>query len=754
MPDAFDPYFKWLGIPKADQPPHGYRLLGIELFESDADVISNAADGRMAQIKNFQSGKFAAVSQKLLNEIAAAKVCLLNPQKKAEYDRRLRAHLQQKNAATDAKVNEPEVAGAGGPAEDAVAGLPFLDYSTTPKLSMARPPKKSKSRQPAWLIPVGVGLGTIALVTAVLTYFFAGDAKNKPVNPQTASLAGGDREAQSSHSKSPAKPAVGTSEPSPKPTGSTSTTVTEKTHVPASLPRAVPTPPTPISTPEPETKPRPKIELVAEPEKTPSPSAPLPTGEGSKSSPPAPLPKVEGSKKSPVPDKQQYQAMKSKILKIFQKEFAEAKTPESKLALAVKLDKQGDAAKDDPVERYSLWHLAADGASAAGEFSKAMEIVDKIQGQFDADGDAMKADTLGTGAGCVAITPEAAHDLCEAALKLAAAAAAREDWEAAAQFAKLATTAAHRAKDPQFSREVLTRGREIEHLKTRYAVVAKALETLASDGENAEANLVVGQWHCFAKDNWERGLPYLAKGGRADLAGLAKQELAKPAAANDLVALADAWWALAEKDRTDAKSSYQARAIHWYERAAPGLSGLEKIRVDKQIAATKQGPAGQPAVAGPGSKSFGPRGAVQKGNVALLSLGATVSGVKDYPTKMLNPDDKAPFSYGPVPCEFIVNLDKVYQLQQIRFLIPEGDLDSYQIYISRDGRKFDLLQDYSRERMQGWQEFRFAARPVKAIKMASAAGFGGNFHVERLEAYCYATTVDGSPNPHARRTGR
>ena len=44
MSDAFDPYFKWLGIPKADQPPHAYRLLGIELFESDADVISGVRD--------------------------------------------------------------------------------------------------------------------------------------------------------------------------------------------------------------------------------------------------------------------------------------------------------------------------------------------------------------------------------------------------------------------------------------------------------------------------------------------------------------------------------------------------------------------------------------------------------------------------------------------------------------------------------------------------------------------------------------
>ena len=96
---------------------------------------------------------------------------------------------------------------------------------------------------------------------------------------------------------------------------------------------------------------------------------PLPKVEGRQTpSPPAPLPKEEEpAKKPPAPDKEQYQAMKSKILKIFQKEFSEAKTAEAKLALAMKLDKQGDASKDDPVERYSLWRIAADGASVAGD---------------------------------------------------------------------------------------------------------------------------------------------------------------------------------------------------------------------------------------------------------------------------------------------------------------------------------------------------------------------------------------------------
>ena len=94
MTEHFDPYRKWLGIPPEDQPPHHYRLLGIELFEQDPDVIANAADGRMAQLKNFQIGKYSQLSQQILNEIAAAKLCLLNPEKRKLCDRKLRPRLE------------------------------------------------------------------------------------------------------------------------------------------------------------------------------------------------------------------------------------------------------------------------------------------------------------------------------------------------------------------------------------------------------------------------------------------------------------------------------------------------------------------------------------------------------------------------------------------------------------------------------------------------------------------------------------
>ncbi len=98
----FDPYYKWLGIPPAEQPPNHYRLLGVVLFESDADVIAAAADRQMAHVKSFATGRYAAASQKLLNELARARVCLLNPERKVEYDTQVREqqHLQVAAAST------------------------------------------------------------------------------------------------------------------------------------------------------------------------------------------------------------------------------------------------------------------------------------------------------------------------------------------------------------------------------------------------------------------------------------------------------------------------------------------------------------------------------------------------------------------------------------------------------------------------------------------------------------------------------
>jgi len=98
MAETFDPYYKWLGIPPKDQPPHYYRLLGIELFEPDRDVIDAAANRLMGYLKELAAGDDALHSQKLLNEISRARLCLLNKGKKTAYDQELRAKFEAEDA--------------------------------------------------------------------------------------------------------------------------------------------------------------------------------------------------------------------------------------------------------------------------------------------------------------------------------------------------------------------------------------------------------------------------------------------------------------------------------------------------------------------------------------------------------------------------------------------------------------------------------------------------------------------------------
>ena len=103
MSDDFNPYHKWLGIPLSEQPADYYRLLGIARFEGDLDVITGASDQRMQFLRTMQTGKRGKLVDKLLNEIANAKVCLLNKEKKAAYDQKLR-----KPEATEA-ASKPEL---------------------------------------------------------------------------------------------------------------------------------------------------------------------------------------------------------------------------------------------------------------------------------------------------------------------------------------------------------------------------------------------------------------------------------------------------------------------------------------------------------------------------------------------------------------------------------------------------------------------------------------------------------------------
>ncbi len=85
----FDCYHRWLAIPSDQRPPTYYQLLGISPNETDPEVIDEAALRQASHVRTYQTGPYAQQCQALLNEIGQAKVTLLNPAKRKDYDARL-----------------------------------------------------------------------------------------------------------------------------------------------------------------------------------------------------------------------------------------------------------------------------------------------------------------------------------------------------------------------------------------------------------------------------------------------------------------------------------------------------------------------------------------------------------------------------------------------------------------------------------------------------------------------------------------
>lgn len=95
----FDPYRKWLGIPEDHRPPTHYQLLGISPNEQDIEVIEAAVLRQSAFVRNFQAGAHADDATRILNEIAAARLCLIDRRKRAKYDAELSGSPASKPAS-------------------------------------------------------------------------------------------------------------------------------------------------------------------------------------------------------------------------------------------------------------------------------------------------------------------------------------------------------------------------------------------------------------------------------------------------------------------------------------------------------------------------------------------------------------------------------------------------------------------------------------------------------------------------------
>ena len=538
MAETFDPYRRWLGIPPKELPPNHYRLLGIELFEERLEVIREAADRRTAYLEKQQTGKHAELAERLIDQVAAAKACLLNSQQKTTYDALLEYQLQAAAAAQGsgaAEVPEQEQTDRFGKACRAVQS--FL---------------ASGGRRGRLAMFLGVFAASFLLVVAAVLW--SGRRQETPQD-RTASLDGRESESidstdQESEIESQSPPALAATQDA----------------VSAVAAGSGP------------------LEPPAQPDSSPPSELPVVDTSGATEDPATPETRqpAEGPQKLPVPSSEDQEEFVRQLEEAFN--LDRTRTPQENLELARELFRLSGQSAKGPIQRFVLLRTAMDRAGEGGDAALMLRAVDAIGGEFDIDAIDVKQNVLTTFARN-ASTPDAIRSLVENTLALADDAVKRQEYDAAVRLVATASLATQRPAGSSYRKTVQDRQDEIEQLRRQHSQIEQARAVLEGDPENAVANLQLGLWYCVSEDDWQRGLSCLAKGSDQHLKDVARLELVAPLTGpEDQVAMADAWWELAKTRKGDEKGAFIRHAGTWYEKALDEVTSAPlEARLKKRL---------------------------------------------------------------------------------------------------------------------------------------------------------------------------
>ena len=163
----FDPYHKWFGIRADQQPADHYRLLGIDTFETDPDIIESAAEQRMTYLQTVANGPYVEPAQKLLNEVSSVRVVLLNDDRRAEYDARLRIERGTKDKTSEDKTTKNKTSKKTSKSKRESINLRTQDSTDSYRA-------KPKSPIP-WIVWACAGFGGVVLMIGLIVLFSGAD---------------------------------------------------------------------------------------------------------------------------------------------------------------------------------------------------------------------------------------------------------------------------------------------------------------------------------------------------------------------------------------------------------------------------------------------------------------------------------------------------------------------------------------------------------------------------------------------------
>ncbi len=280
-------------------------------------------------------------------------------------------------------------------------------------------------------------------------------------------------------------------------------------------------------------------------------------------------------------DDAQKQATKT-LREAFAAELGKARKAADKVALAEKMLLEAENSHSEP-EKYALACEARDLARGGGDPAMYLQAMDLLYQTFDIDlAEQMPADVEALAKN--PLTNPVREQFAEGLLPVTERLAGDEKYDAANRVLAVAASVARKIKNPPLNKTIAARQADLKEQTAQAATIKTAAATLRDHPDDPAANLALGKFHCLLKNDWEAGLPYLAKASDATLQSAANLEIAKPVTSADQSQLGDAWYAIAESAGKRDKAKYFAHAVTWYRLAVPGLDGLASVKVKKRIA--------------------------------------------------------------------------------------------------------------------------------------------------------------------------
>ncbi len=287
-----------------------------------------------------------------------------------------------------------------------------------------------------------------------------------------------------------------------------------------------------------------------------------------------------------LPPNQADQAKAEKVIKeVYRQEYVGTSIPQ-RIVLARSLLAQAKQTQDDPAARFVLLREARDIAARAGDAPTARQAIQIMGREYAVDSLEM---TLGAmiAASQAAGGPESHVSIASICLGCIDEAILSDDYGMGVRLAGLAQSSAEKARDISLVNRTRSRAKDLELTFAAFRGVERAREILQHRPDDPEANLAVGRFLCFVRNDWDAGLPHLAKGSDATLQAMSRLE---PGAKEPLILmdLGSRWWELSASQTALAQRHLRQRAAHCYRAALPGLTGLNASLARKRLEAVEQ----------------------------------------------------------------------------------------------------------------------------------------------------------------------